>query len=214
MGVFTMPKPLENRQNRKALVFDYDGVLADTEAFHWKSWNQLLAEYQIELNWEEYCRLGKGVSDAQMCESLQRMGLLSTYDQLMQENRKRNLLVLEWSLAQLPIPQETIDLLTKPSAYSLGLVTSSDRCDVEPVLRAAGIYERFDAMVFGDDVKAHKPAPDPYLRLAEKLGVTTGTAFEDSQPGLESARAAGFKVVQVDNPRDLARLVVESLRSW
>jgi HAD superfamily hydrolase (TIGR01509 family) len=67
-------------------------------------------------------------------------------------------------------------------------------------------------MVFGEDVTAHKPAPDPYLLIAQKLGVGTGIAFEDSQSGVESARAAGFKVVRVEQPKELAQLVARSLR--
>ena len=51
---------------RQALVFDYDGVIADTEPLHWKSWAALLARYGIQLGWEEYCRIGQGVSDAEL----------------------------------------------------------------------------------------------------------------------------------------------------
>ncbi len=101
----------------------------------------------------------------------------------------------------------------RSSGYRLGLVTSSDRSDVEPVLRVSGIYEKFDATVFGDDVANHKPAPDPYLLVAHKLGVKSGVAFEDSVPGIESARAAGFKVVKVDNPKSLADIVADVLRA-
>ena len=53
---------------RETLVFDYDGVIADTEPLHWKSWAVLLARYGIQLGWEEYCRIGQGVSDAKLFE--------------------------------------------------------------------------------------------------------------------------------------------------
>ena len=50
-----------------ALIFDYDGVVADTEPLHWRSWAKLLLPYEIELTWEEYCTFGRGVTDIQLC---------------------------------------------------------------------------------------------------------------------------------------------------
>jgi HAD superfamily hydrolase (TIGR01509 family) len=121
-------------------------------------------------------------------------------------------MVLEWSLAESPIPRETIEFLATLKADRIGLVTSSDRVDVEPVLCASGIYDKFDGLVFGDDVPVHKPAPDPYLLIAKKLGVSTGTAFEDSESGMESAQAAGFKAIRIEHPKDLAQVVARTLR--
>ena len=109
-------------------------------------------------------------------------------------------MVREWSLAESPIPRETVELLRTLDEYRVGLVTSSERTDVEPVLRAAQIHSRFDAMVFGGEPAEPKPSPAPYLLIAERLGVKTGIAFEDSEPGLASARAAGFRAVKIDAP--------------
>jgi HAD superfamily hydrolase (TIGR01509 family) len=82
---------------------------------------------------------------------------------------------------------------------------------VEPVLRAAQIYDVFDAMVFGDEVAAPKPSPAPYQLVAQKLGIDTGIAFEDSEPGLASARTAGFRAIKVEHPKDLPQIVAQSL---
>ena len=98
--------------------------------------------------------------------------------------------------------------------YRLGLVTSSDRADVEPVLRAAQIRDRFDAMIFGGDAARPKPSPAPYLLIADRLGVKTGIAFEDSKPGLESARAAGFRTVKIERAADLSKIVELTLRGF
>lgn len=194
------------------LVFDYDGVLADTERLHWKAWAALFLPYGFCLTWEEYRRIGLGFADDQMFRSIMKSAPHLPVDELPRLNLERRRMVLEWSLAESPIPQETILLLTKLKAFHIGLVTSSERVDVEPVLRASGIYEKFDALVFGEDVTVHKPAPDPYLLIAKKLGGCTGIAFEDSESGLESARAAGFKAVRVEHPKELAQVVGRSLR--
>ncbi|MGA8510279.1 MAG: HAD hydrolase-like protein, partial [Candidatus Sulfotelmatobacter sp.] len=58
------------RPNPQTLVFDFDGVLADTESLHWKAWAILLASHGISLSWEDYCRFGRGVKDEQMIERL------------------------------------------------------------------------------------------------------------------------------------------------
>jgi beta-phosphoglucomutase len=196
----------------RALVFDYDGVLADTEPLHWKSWEALLLPYGFQFTWEEYCRFGQGVSDDLMFASiLNRVPGLSV-GELSRLNLLRKREVLEWSLTKCPIPPETIRMLTTLKAYRIGLVTSSERTEVEPILRASAIYEKFDALVFGCDVAAHKPAPDPYLMIAKNLGVDTGIAFEDSESGLESAQAAGFNAVRIDHPGELAQVVARFLR--
>lgn len=208
---------LRSERNRmvdmpEALVFDYDGVIADTEPLHWKSWAALLARYGIQLGWEEYCRIGQGVSDAAIFEHFRAQMPQSAAAGFSLENRERKQMVRAWSLAESPIPPETAALLKTLGAYRVGLVTSSGRVEVEPVLRAAQIYDCFAAMVFGEEPEAPKPSPAPYLLVAERLGVKTGVAFEDSEPGLASAHAAGFRAVKIARPGDLPQIVVQSLR--
>jgi beta-phosphoglucomutase-like phosphatase (HAD superfamily) len=53
-----------------ALIFDFDGVLADTEPLIWKAWALLLASHRVDLSWDEYCRFGRGVTDQQMLSRL------------------------------------------------------------------------------------------------------------------------------------------------
>jgi beta-phosphoglucomutase len=197
---------------RDALVFDYDGVIADTEPLHWKSWAALLARYGIQLGWEEYCRIGQGVSDAKLFKQFGAQMRPADAMEFSRLNPERKQLVREWSLAESPIPLETVALLKTLGDYRVGLVTSSEREDVEPVLRAAQVFDKFDALVFGGEPAAPKPSPAPYLLIAERLGVKTGIVFEDSEPGLASARAAGFKAVKIERPGDLAKIVALSLR--
>ncbi|HLH34282.1 MAG TPA: HAD family phosphatase [Alloacidobacterium sp.] len=196
----------------EALIFDYDGVLADTEPLHWKSWAALLSRYGIQLGWDEYCRIGQGAIDRKIFEHFRTRMPLTDAEAFELQNRERKRVVLDLSLKQNPIAQETVALLQSLQGYRLGLVTSSERTEVEPVLRAARIFERFDAMVFGGEAASPKPSPAPYLLLADRLGVKTGTAFEDSEPGLASANAAGFRTVKVDWPGDLAQIVRRTLK--
>jgi HAD superfamily hydrolase (TIGR01509 family) len=121
--------------------------------------------------------------------------------------RRRNAAVQEMCVIAPPIHKATIELLLSLKGYRLGLVTTSSRADVEPVLRAAGVLQCFDAMVFGGDVEHPKPAPDPYLLAGKLLGVTTGLVFEDSDAGIASARQAGFVVIPIADPVQLPDIV-------
>jgi beta-phosphoglucomutase len=196
----------------EALVFDFDGVIADTEPLHWKSWAVLLARFGLPLSWEQYCRIGIGVSDEQIYEHFRKLAPVPGADEFSHLNNERRQMVRELSLKQHPVPQETVVLLKSLSHYRVGLVTSSGRSEVEPVLLAAGIHDRFDAMVFGEDVTACKPSPEPYLLIAQKLGIQAGIAFEDSRAGLKSAESAGFKAVRIQRPADLSRIVAQWLK--
>jgi beta-phosphoglucomutase len=197
---------------REALVFDYDGVIADTEPLHWKSWAVLLSRCGIELGWAEYCRIGQGVNDKQIYEHYRARMPHADVKAFEEQNGERKRMVRELSLKESPIAQETVALLKSLTGFRLGLVTSSERSEVEPVLRAAQIHDKFDAMVFGGETASPKPSPAPYLLIAERLSVRTGVAFEDSEPGLESARAAGFRAIKVERPKDLAKIVELTLR--
>jgi beta-phosphoglucomutase len=199
-------------ETREALVFDYDGVIADTEPLHWKSWAALLARYDIQLGWDEYCRIGQGVSDAAIYERFRaRMPDLDAAGFAV-ENRARKRMVRELALEKVPIADETVALFKSLAGCRVGLVTSSERPEVEPVLRAAGIFDLFQAMVFGAEAALPKPSPAPYLLMAERLEVKTGIAFEDSEPGLESARAAGFRALKVERPDALKTIVELAIR--
>jgi beta-phosphoglucomutase len=197
---------------KSALIFDYDGVLANTEVLHWKSWAALLQASNIPLSWEDYCATGRGVNDTRFVEVIRQRNPSIDLSQLGEQNTARNQRVRQLSLTESPISAQTIQLFNTLGGHRLGLVTSSERSHVQPVVQAAGIFDRFSAAVFGDDVTAHKPAPDPYLLIARKMGIKTGVAFEDSAAGIESALAAGFGVVPIADPSELSQAVTGYLR--
>lgn len=194
-----------------ALIFDYDGVLADTEPLHWRSWAKLLLSYGIGLTWEEYRASGRGIDDVQFCESIQKKWPHLDANELLERNVERKQSVCELSLAMLPVPQEIVALLTSLRTYRMGLVTSSERSNVAPVLQACNILDKFEALVFGEEVATRKPSPEPYLLIKQKLAIKTGIAFEDSTPGAESASTAGLQVVRVESPHHLAQILASPL---
>jgi beta-phosphoglucomutase len=156
----------------ESLIFDFDGVLADTEPLYWRAWVELLRPHGIVLSWEQYCRVGRGVKDEEMLPRIPQVvsnpALLARLKEKLVSRRE---MVQRWATEQTQISEATAQLLHSLSAFQLGLVTSSHRADVEPMLRAAGVAECFEATVFGDEVTQHKPHPAPYLQIREKLGV-------------------------------------------
>jgi beta-phosphoglucomutase len=198
----------EIRKKGGVLVFDYDGVLANTEPLHWESWKKIFAPFLIELTWEQYCRHCRGVEEDRMREVIAKIfpqanGLPDLRPYL----AARKLEVRESSLVQSPIPQRTSEMLRRLSDWRLGLVTSAERGDVEPVLREANIQDCFEAFVFRGDVTRHKPAPDSYLAIAARMSITTGIVLEDSNAGIASATAAGFHAVRVADPESLPAIL-------
>jgi HAD superfamily hydrolase (TIGR01509 family) len=197
-----------------ALIFDYDGVIADTEPLYWRSWADILKPLGINLTWEQYCENGRGVRDACMLDTFrQTIEDPSVFSKLEKQNALRKLTMRDLCISEPPIHKSTIEMLFSLKGYRLGLVTSSARPDVQPVLRAAGVFECFNALVFAEDVERHKPAPDPYLMLRRRLGAETGLVFEDSDAGIASAQQAGFNVVRIPEPEELSQIVYRELSS-
>jgi HAD superfamily hydrolase (TIGR01509 family) len=195
-----------------ALVFDYDGVLADTEPLHWRSWAELLASYNLSLTWRQYLEIGLGVQDRAFFESFRKLASPEEVpESIWAKNRIRKMQVTEWCLKSSPIPRDTIAMLHSLRRRRLGLVTSSARYEVEPVLHATGVFEYFSSRIYGEDVTNPKPDPAPYRLAAASLGVQSGLAFEDSEAGIQSARMAGFRAMRVDHPRALGDLVFQTI---
>lgn len=194
--------------NRVALIFDFDGVIADTEPLYWRAWCELLKASGLAFEWPEYCRIGRGIRDEKMLESFAaRVADPMIVKQIRERLPERRDMVRSWKLKQPPIASATVELLHSLAGQTLGLVTSSDRVEIEPMLRGAGIADCFAACVFGEEITKYKPDPAPYLLIREKLGIREGVVFEDSEAGLLSAATAGFRTIRVESPGELPRLV-------
>lgn len=198
----------------EALVFDFDGVLADTEPLYWRAWASVLAPFDVPLSWDDYCRIGRGIKDEHMLASLPQLAadpcLLAIVRERM-EGRKE--LVRKCCAEQSPILASTVTMLRSLQGIRIGLVTSSARCEVEPLLRTAGIDSCFQSIVFAEDTQNHKPHPEPYLMIRARLQVATGMAFEDSDAGFQSATSAGFTAIRVPDPAALPGIVKRTLGS-
>lgn len=191
-----------------ALLFDFDGVLADTEPLHFACWKQLLAGKGITLDWDYYETKCIGISDRDMLSALGKIGpVIHSIDELMPLYPLKKKAFTDLCAHSTLISAELKRQLTSLTAYKMGVVTSSGRTEIEPILLRENTLSLMKAVVYGNEVKALKPAPEPYRTAVERLGATRAIAFEDSDAGISSATAAGCEVVIVRHASELPELL-------
>lgn len=183
----------------KAIVFDMDGVLFDTERLCMESWVRTAKEWSIH-DIEDVFRqcIGLNANDTKTLV-LNHYGESFPYDQY----RKK---ASDWFWADiekngLPIMAGVKELLAflKDTDLQVGLASSSKRESVISHLESAEMKEYFSVIVTGDMVKHSKPRPDIYLLACKELGVEPEEAYaiEDSPNGIRAAHAAGMKPIMV-----------------
>ena len=189
----------------EAILFDFDGVLVDSEPVHYECWREIIAPHGLELSWENYAANCIGVSDRAMIETLCRVtGAPELFDAIWARYADKKALFRRRAVENVPMPAATRELLASLDGYRLAVVSSSGRAEIEPVLEAAGVRRHFEILVTGEDVRELKPSPEPYRTAAERLGIRHALVLEDSPAGIASGRAAGFEVLEIANAAEMA----------
>ena len=197
-----------DRVRYDAILFDFDGVLVDSEPVHFECWQEILREFDLNLDWKTYRDHGIGISDRDLMALVcKRANRADEVERLIAEYPRKKDMFRDKMLARPVFSNEVMQLLADLRAYRLAVVTSSGQSEVEPLLQQAGIRELFGTVVYGGDVKRLKPAPDPYLLAVERLGVTNALVVEDSDAGESSARAAGLDVLRVREASRMPQLL-------
>ncbi len=202
----------------KALIFDCDGVLGDTEQFgHLPAFNQMWKELGVPWRWsvEEYGRKLKiGGGKERMLSLFREPAYLSQWPEAPSDEAAQREMVAAWhkrksaiykqiiTSGQIP-PRSGVKRLSEEAlehGWTLAVASTSAEESVRAVLHHAmgdATANRFALVLAGDCVKAKKPAPDIYLLAAEKLGVSAADCLvvEDSNNGVEAAAGAGMKCV-------------------
>ena len=206
----------------EVVVFDMDGLLLNTELLAREALQRAGREVGIALLQSD-CALMIGVA-ADACRRLvlDHCGTGAPVDALFEASTRHLHAQIEEGLLRVkPGAHELLALLDE-RRMPRAVATSSARAKALHHLEAAGLLDRFDAIVTRDEVERGKPHPDLYLRAAERLNVPPARclALEDSYNGVRAARAAGIPVVMVpdllpptDEMRQLAMAVVEDLHA-
>jgi beta-phosphoglucomutase len=204
----------------RAIVFDFDGVLADSEGIHLRSYQEILAPHGVTLTPESYCERYLGFDDEGAFRRIaEDYGLLfgdEEIELLMREKTRHFQTLVANGDVLYPGAVSCVERLSVD--WPLGIASGALRHEIELMLRGGGLDRAFRFIVAAGETDRTKPAPDPYLRAAELHGVPPRecVAIEDSQWGLQSARSAGMITIGITHtyPRDAlhqANLVIDSL---
>ena len=206
----------------KALIFDFDGLVVDTETPLYDSWRVLYQEHGHDLDLATYVEcVGSTTHRFDPITHLESLvGRPVAADQLHTEHRSR----VERALATRDTLPGVRERLTEARAAGLGLaIASSSPSDwIDPWLAPLGLTEYFNVVRTRDHVSAAKPSPELFVTAVDRLGIAPHEAlvFEDSYNGLQAALAAAIPCVAVPNAiteqSDFARatLVLSSLAQY
>lgn len=188
-----------------ACILDMDGVIVDTEPIHMHSFRKLLDEYKIHYT-EQFIQSLVGFSDRENIIKIKQNLKINHQFDVDTEIRHRSEIYLELIAQQQLTPIQGIaEFITycKDNHLKLGLASSSAVAQVDTIMqRLFNDYRSiFNTIVTGSDVVNKKPAPDIYNRVVEnlKLDPLECMAFEDSQAGIASAKAAGLRCTAIRN---------------
>ena len=182
----------------KAVLFDLDGTLANTDPIHFHVWQTLLAPHGIVVDQEFYDRFISGRLNPDIVQDLLpqlsvEAGVAFSADK---EARFR-----EMAANQLQRMPGLTDFLhsIEQKGYAIALVTNAPRSNAEFMLKTLALNGVFDPIVIADDLPKGKPDPLPYQTALEQLGLPPDKAivFEDSPTGVQAATAAGIATIGV-----------------
>lgn len=179
-----------------ALIFDCDGTLADTMPAHFVAWNVVLHRYQLHLDEDRFYALGGVPTENIVAMLAGEAGVTIDVPAVAREKDEEFHLVLH----QIGRIEAVVSIAeANRGKLPMAVATGTVRWSADRVLRQIGVLDWFDAIVCADEVERPKPAPDVYLEAARRLGVAPADCrvYEDTDLGLEGARAAGMDVVDV-----------------
>jgi HAD superfamily hydrolase (TIGR01509 family) len=187
----------------KAVFWDNDGVLVDTERLYFEATRRILSGIGVELTTDQYIDLF--LVDGRGAWHLAEAAGVAPGD-IERLRAARNALYADFLRSGPPLMPGVADALAAlHRRYTMGVVTSSLRDHFDLIHRQTGVLEYFDFVLASGDYARSKPDPAPYLRAIERTGLEPDecVAIEDSERGLEAATRAGIRCIVV--PSGLTR---------
>jgi HAD superfamily hydrolase (TIGR01509 family) len=191
----------------RALLFDLDGTLAETDSLHLPTWVDTLEAYGVEVDEELYRDRISGRSTAEIVRELL-PDLTDEEGRSIGDAKEASFRERAQELEPLP---GLIDFVKRGRGRGMriALVTNAPEENVEAILLALELRDSFDVIVLADEVEAVKPDPAPYRAALKKAGVPAerALAFEDSVSGISSSTTAGIPTVGIASSQDPERLL-------
>ena len=181
-------------------IFDLDGTLVDTMPLHYTAWESALRKAGLKGRLDEnlFYELG-GVPSRKVAALLGKRHGLELDPVAVYKDKE---VAFMGSLAKLALITPVVEFARRVSGdHPVAIASGGTRDVVESTLAKTGLADLFPVVVTADDVEHGKPAPDMFLLAAKRMGVAPAgcLVFEDGQPGIEAAKAAGMKWVFVSS---------------
>ncbi|NIQ95314.1 MAG: HAD family phosphatase [Desulfuromonadales bacterium] len=194
----------------KAVIFDFDGIIADTEPLHYRAFLDVLEPEGLSFSWERYLERYIGFDDRDMFRTVYAdHGKELSHrhlSELIGRKTGRFMDAVEDGVAAYPGVVEMIDELGRE--LPLALCSGALLCDIEPIMNRLGLFDLFAVVVSAEQVRASKPDPESYRLAVRRLqeifpdgGIIASRclAIEDTPAGIESALGAGVPTLAVTN---------------
>lgn len=201
-----------------AVVFDFDGVIVNTEPLHFAAYQEILGPLGLAFTWDEYVTHFLGFDDRDAFREAYRKAGRSVGDAELQRLIEAKAGAFQAQVAAhgaAPYPGVVELIRALAGRVPLALCSGALRRDVQPILGKLAVLDRFNAVVTADDVHASKPDPVSYRLALERLAAVfpgrpirpaRSLAIEDTPAGIDAARAAGMRVVALPNTYTQDRL--------
>lgn len=185
----------------KAVIFDLDGVIVDSEHIHVEAEKQTMLKYGVRISSEELRKYTGSTAKFMFAELIEKYELDTTVEEIFNEKEEVLFELLE---ADTHPTKGVIELIGKLEQRNLklGIASSAHRRLVEYVLRKLGIKHVFESIMSSEDIVHCKPNPEVFLRSADELGVSPNecVVIEDAELGVKAAKNAQMKCIGYRNP--------------
>ena len=186
---------------KKAVIFDMDGVIFDTEKVYLDIWIEVFEKYGYKMTKELYVNvMGTGRKNV-IKTFLENFGDDLPIEKMYEEKDNQLFYIIENQGIPLKKGVKELFSMLKEKNYKIALATSAKKERVEKQIKDKWLKESFDAIVCGDDVEKGKPSPDIFLKAAKKIDVEPENCFvvEDSPAGIKAAFSGGMKGIHVED---------------
>jgi len=201
----------------RAVIFDFDGVITDSEILHLRAFNQVLTRYGVEISTKDYYKEYLGYTDVDCFKMLIQKGLLEIDEQKTKELvSRKNRIFNKLAKTEGQIIQGVRDFLQmlKNNNVPMAICSGALLAEIELILEQAKLRDFFEVIVSAEQVKKGKPNPEGFLLVLQKLNqgreecirANQCIAIEDSHWGLKAAKAAEMHTVAVTNSYDANEL--------
>jgi beta-phosphoglucomutase len=179
----------------KAIIWDMDGVLIDSEPHHMQATIDTFSEFGVDLTPEVNQKFTGVKLTSQIAKLGKHFEIEEKVEEILKTHRKT---LIKYAKEVFPLMPGALKVLEKLSPkYKMALATSSEREVAELVFHRFELMPYFQELIVGEDVEKSKPDPEPFLKAAKALGVKNDecVVIEDSQNGFKSAKGAGMILI-------------------